>query len=129
MKAEVKELWVNALLSGEYVQATGKLHSIEMGQTGFCCLGVLCDLAVQQRIIKPPKVSDTQYDTVMFYGHQEAHELLPYEVMEWAEIDSDNGTFEAIWADMTCKTVASLVDLNDGGKTFIELAEYIKEYF
>lgn len=129
MNPQVKEMWIKALQTGQYAQATGKLHAIEDGQAGFCCLGVLCDLAVREGVINPPKVDDTHYDTIMYYGQEEAHELLPYEVMTWAELDSDNGNFEQSWDDTIVKTITSLVDLNDGGKTFMELAEYIKEYF
>ena len=43
MKPEIKKQWVQALRSGEYKQGRGQL---KQGAT-FCCLGVLCDLAVQ----------------------------------------------------------------------------------
>lgn len=35
----IKDIWLKALRSGEYVQAKGALRT----QSGFCCLGVLCD--------------------------------------------------------------------------------------
>jgi hypothetical protein len=41
MQAELKEKWVAALRSGEYAQTKGVLRDKE----GFCCLGVLCDVA------------------------------------------------------------------------------------
>lgn len=41
MKAELKARWLTALRSGTYVQAREHLHTPE----GFCCLGVLCDVA------------------------------------------------------------------------------------
>ena len=40
MNQQIKQLWVNALRSGEYKQATGRLRKND----GYCCLGVLCDL-------------------------------------------------------------------------------------
>lgn len=43
------EKWVTALESGEYKQINGKLSDGE----GFCCLGVLCELAVQEGVIEP----------------------------------------------------------------------------
>ena len=42
-REEVVKLWVAALRSGEYEQAQGQLWSGD----GFCCLGVLCDLAAR----------------------------------------------------------------------------------
>lgn len=45
MNARIKKLWIKALHSGEYKQATGALRVLDSnGITGFCCLGVLCDL-------------------------------------------------------------------------------------
>jgi hypothetical protein len=37
----VYQLWIDALRSGKYKQTQGTLKNDE----GFCCLGVLCDLA------------------------------------------------------------------------------------
>lgn len=42
-REEVIKMWVAALRSGEYEQARYQLNSGK----GFCCLGVLCDLAVK----------------------------------------------------------------------------------
>jgi hypothetical protein len=45
----LKAEWVAALRSGEYRQGKNSLRckSIENGQYEYCCLGVLCDLAVK----------------------------------------------------------------------------------
>jgi len=43
MKLEVKKLWIEALRSGKYEQGRGALNK----DGKFCCLGVLCDLAVK----------------------------------------------------------------------------------
>ena len=43
MNAEVKELWLKALRSGDYPQAKNAMRDINTG--GFCCLGVLCDIS------------------------------------------------------------------------------------
>ena len=42
-REEVIKRWVAALRSGEYKQARHALKT----DTGFCCLGVLCDLAAK----------------------------------------------------------------------------------
>lgn len=38
--AELRDRWVRALRSGDYKQTKGRLRT----ESGFCCLGVLCDL-------------------------------------------------------------------------------------
>lgn len=45
MDKELKEKWVTALRSGEYRQTTGELKD----EYGYCCLGVLCDIANVKR--------------------------------------------------------------------------------
>lgn len=40
LPAHFKDLWLEALRSGEYKQVRGFLHT----DKGFCCLGVACDL-------------------------------------------------------------------------------------
>lgn len=45
MKAEYKQRWVEALRSGDYEQATGKLTIVDdNGNKSHCCLGLLCEL-------------------------------------------------------------------------------------
>lgn len=41
MKTITKQDWIDALRSGKYKQASGRLK----GPDGFCCLGVACELA------------------------------------------------------------------------------------
>lgn len=49
MKAVWKKRWLKALRSGEYEQAVHRLRAVTVGPVkkveGFCCLGVLCDIA------------------------------------------------------------------------------------
>lgn len=51
MKVEIAERLVEALRSGEYVQGRNKLTGYDRGIKKFCCLGVLCDLAVNDNVI------------------------------------------------------------------------------
>jgi hypothetical protein len=46
---EVKAAWLQALRSGEYEQGTETLRTYE---DTYCCLGVLCELAVQANVIQ-----------------------------------------------------------------------------
>lgn len=51
LKQDIKQKWVAALRSGEYVQGRAKLRS---GDDQFCCLGVLCDVLVQDGELPEP---------------------------------------------------------------------------
>ncbi len=44
MNQRIKEMWVKALKSDEYIQGQGALRKVMDGITGHCCLGVLCDI-------------------------------------------------------------------------------------
>lgn len=71
---DVLEKWIAALRSGDYKQGTGYLALKEGDDTKYCCLGVLCELAVKEGIIPPglqiedrPKVyADTDGEGVYY---------------------------------------------------------------
>ena len=49
MKEEIKQQWIAALRSGQYVQGRGVLHEVPAeGPPKFCVLGVLCDLVREE---------------------------------------------------------------------------------
>jgi len=54
MDAELKQKWIDALRSGEYVQGKYKLRS---ASEYWCCLGVLCDVCGKGEWIKGDEVS------------------------------------------------------------------------
>lgn len=108
MNPEIKQQWVAALRSGEYKQGDAYLRQGD----SFCCLGVLCDVAVKAGLnvhVKSSAVS-TLYD-----GHSA---FLPDSVQDWAGLAS-------------CDPRAGNMELstrNDTGSTFEEIADLIDEY-
>jgi hypothetical protein len=119
MNKAIKRRWVKALRSGEYKQTKGALRA----DSGYCCLGVLCDLAEKEGIV----VSEHKYghaDGMIGYrhpdhpagGHLEAG-VLPQAVREWAGLSQDNpeikGTALSAWNDQfeaPFATIARLVE-------------------
>lgn len=54
MNTELIRKWVTALRSGKFTQARTKLARINAdGTMSYCCLGVLCEIAVADGIIEP----------------------------------------------------------------------------
>ena len=114
---EVRKQWVEALRSGKYKQSTTCLKS----KKGYCCLGVLCELAVEAGIVEPTLERDGQ---ASYNGYTH---FLPPEVKNWVRLKERCG----------CKTrderdATALWCLNDAGKTFTEIADIIEsddEYF
>lgn len=118
MKERVKDLWVEALLSGDYDQGRGYLRS----DKGFCCLGVLCDLAVEEGVGtwgKPGDVEVTTDRTARAFEPKDSESSawdLPPAVLEWAGIKTKTGLiFDT-----------SLADENDRGASFFDIAFVIE---
>lgn len=137
MKAEVANKWIEALRSGEYQQAEGQLRKcgdnweVDPSDSAYCCLGVLCDLYAQEH-------SHAEWggglDRGELFLSEEFH--LPREVREWAGMRSDNGNLgtETTIVHLTsdghpvAETSAdNLVDLNDSGASFAEIADVIAQ--
>lgn len=95
--------WVKALRSGKYKQAKKRLRF----NGGMCCLGVACDLAAKSLTLK---WNGTEFD-----GERKA---LPVSVQQWLGVKEDNPTANG----------ESLAELNDAGKDFEEIADFIEEH-
>lgn len=108
LKPDVKELWVAALKSGEYVQGRFSLRK----NSKFCCLGVLCDIAPFGEWDEALPDTPTSYLT-------EAPDTLnrkdfpPPSVLQWAGLSV-----------LECHDLATLND--DEGADFEGIANYIK---
>lgn len=123
MNPKVKARWVKALRSGRYKQGKRSLRRKVQGTRTtdkFCCLGVLCDLAVQARVI--PKAELDSLDGVYGYGKGEDKNsgVLPQAVAEWAGLNSSSGVYGA----------GSLTTDNDAlDRDFYQIAQIIEERF
>lgn len=128
MNEEIKAQWTAALRSGEYEQGREYLSS----DGKFCCLGVLCDLAVRAGIIE----QYTTYTPYTDYG-QGDDEILPSEVAAWAGLAGENrqnpvtnpeGIDGLLWSRRG-ERHPTLAELNDGGTPFAKIAEVIEAQF
>jgi hypothetical protein len=94
MDAGIRAQWTAALRSGEYPQGKHSLRS----SLGYCCMGVLCDLAVKAGVnvsAIPDAVGRWRYD-----GEQG---VLPLSVQQWAGLDISD----------PCVRLDPLSELND----------------
>lgn len=106
--------WVAALRSGKYKQGRGSLHDRD---NKFCCLGVLCDLAVKSRVIETPTIRGPRG-----YHYGDEWELLPARVADWVGLRAIDGNFTARNGVST-----SLITQNDTRhKNFQQIADLIE---
>jgi len=109
MDPKIKADWVAALRSGKYTQAQGRLRisagDDESNVDGYCCLGVICDVTqkrwVRQHTYWYALVGSELEPT--WYG------MLP------------KGAF-----GLTDNTIRHLANMNDSGKSFNEIADWIE---
>lgn len=145
MNPQVKEMWVKALRSGEYQQGRGELITMTDEHTKYCCLGVLCDLAMKEGIVNlQPATRYTQYEQRIrnFFGTEHEHnnglakfEILPPSVVHWAGLEDSNPAvysvrpeFEDDAEEQEDKYLVQMAELNDEyGYPFEILAKLIEE--
>ena len=131
MKREIRDQWTAALESGEYRQATDMLCNRKTG--GFCCLGVLTDLAVKAGIGEWR--DDDYYEERAFEWDGPdgkrlfESETLPPPVVEWAGLDKNNYTVDIEPVIIAGETCGNLTRVNDKGGTFKMIAKIIKEQY
>lgn len=116
--AERYVLWLEALESGQYVQGVGALRTARSPNPddnldGFCCLGVLCDLATKDGDGKWDAAScgfTCQFRDIHEYGHETHLPPLFRHMMGINEDQSD-----------------ALITMNDNSVPFKDIAKYIRE--
>jgi hypothetical protein len=109
MHPELKELWIEALLSGEIPQAKGRLRRTK----GMCCLGVLCE------VIEP---------RAWFFGEDGWTWLLDEATSFATNLWADSGDSFPLHEKLGIPghVHVDLQNMNDQGKSFQEIANYIK---
>ncbi len=108
----LQQAWVDALRSGKYKQGKKLLRDGDQ----HCCLGVLCELAVEARVTKRIGSSTD----VCGYGDNNVTNFPPSEVQDWIGLRSVQGLIPS--------TSLTLTTINDHGKPFDEIATIIETY-
>lgn len=107
--------WVEALESGRYKQVDKRLR---VGNS-FCCLGVVCDLYDQS-------LWGGCGDEYYFYSGQSKE--LSNEVTDWIGLRENDGTPWLEKARERNKELTSLINMNDSGMSFADIAKVLREH-
>lgn len=81
----IRDQWVAALRSGEFIQGFGRLYTDD-GR--YCCLGVLCELARRAGVVKLNEITREFYSSGQKADTSSSH--LPKAVREWAGLRAPN---------------------------------------
>lgn len=119
MDPEIKKAWVEALRSGRYQQGKGALHRKGLPDDQFCCLGVLCELAVEAG--QAERFEHAGGLLVFYRAGNRLSGFLPDGVAVWAGLTSSTPRVEVV-----PNVISNLVDLNDEGMSFTEIADLIE---
>lgn len=117
MNTEIKEKWLKALRSGEYIQTTGILKD----DRGYCCLGVLCDLYRKDKNIQG---FDNEKGIFIDLFENKSNEILTDDVMLWAGLDNRDPAVSLGLKEFFSNTLSNL---NDNGESFNEIADLIEQ--
>jgi len=118
MDPQIRARWVAALRSGEYEQGREVLRS---GDT-FCCLGVLCELAIQDGALAPPSRGENGN---WLYGGTD--DYLPDAVQNWAGLTARNPYVTVKGAREPLAILNDQGGLDDDGPwTFAQIADLIE---
>jgi hypothetical protein len=129
MRGDILEEWCEALESGRYKQTREVLKDAN----GYCCLGVLCDIASKHGFGGWHEDEDDDGHPLEQYhwwadGDSE-RELLPGTVYEWAGVIAPDEIAPSVWA---CGKLRALTELNDGSweidaLTFTQIAALLRQ--
>lgn len=130
MNPEIKQRWLTALRSGKYKQGIGRLKTRQdAGPVRHCCLGVLCDLAVEAGVVGNTlrlRMINGAEELTWRYGEEGEVNYLPPEVEKWAGLARSTAIFAPVIGEEGTVPTA-LSSLNDSGTTFEEIANLIEE--
>lgn len=119
MNAEIRDGWTAALRSGYYPQARQALYDGE----GYCCLGVLCELARLSGVDVPLEYEEFEGEDEEMGGEWRFGgdaEYLPEPVKNWAGLDDCD---PLVWAGRRRQPLAFLNDSEEW--SFAQIADAI----
>lgn len=140
MNPDIKERWVSALRSGRYPKGTLRLNN---NGEGFCCLGVLCEIAVEDQVVFTKLEGDDVFYTSKLDPRDSNSALAPEAVSNWAGLEGANpyvtvsqglinkypDLYNAIPPEdfVDGRVRYSLAGLNDSHVSFDDIADLIEE--
>lgn len=140
MKKEIATKWTAKLRDPEIQQGHSVLCNVRKDGAGnitknYCCLGVLCEVAIENGLDITVEDRFDAYDRgERTYNEQDSY--LPESVQEWAGMHSNSGESRRD-SDGNLQRITvggidgygNLAEANDDSATFPEIADWIDEHY
>jgi hypothetical protein len=123
--------WLEALRSGNYIQAESALHACDNGVESYCCIGILDEVVYGTQWYEP----DVDHDGYFEYVDDEGESTL-MGADRVADMDLDKHLnkverkyFENMGVEVAgpINRIGILATVNDMGHTFESIADYVEE--
>lgn len=128
LEPAAKNEWLKALRSGNYQQATHVLCRLRDDQYSYCCLGVLANYNdipfLDDDVVTIDRGEDNS--RIMGFNGYEAETMLPDDWFTKFIVDLNDRDKDKLERE-THDLQAHLADMNDTGKSFSEIADWIEE--
>lgn len=118
MDKVMKRRWLKALRNDKYKQTTGTLCRGEGENREYCCLGVLCDLYKTTELGKKARAKWVENGDTDLIGFRLSSTV--FTRMPSVSIRKNLG--------LLSKEADTLADMNDCGKSFKQIANYIEKH-
>lgn len=130
------DLWTTALESGEYTQGKGYLRKSVDGEDEFCCLGVLCDIAIKDGLKLDTSTKSEDAETFTVHVYEGTTSALPSSVREHfgiGEYSAVRSSYARMWDEeygLSCHRLITHNDAHDNDpqhRTFPQIAKILRE--
>jgi len=126
---EAIQKWVNALRSGRFIQRRGALRIDVPHRSEYCCLGVACEVAIENGVDVKRKMETRVSDhgnVIESWAYDDEIYFLPPSVVKWLGLKSRNPFVDYDKFPNGCPLTVA----NDGEfLSFGDIAEVIEKTF
>lgn len=126
MNQEVCKKWVNAMRHGNYRQGWGALKQENDDGFCYCPLGVLCDIAEQDRVVRSSPWIDATWQYHSLGSPVTDTGFLPAVVQEWADLSTSSPMLEH---NGKLHRITSLNDNPDLSLDFQDFADMVEKAY
>lgn len=144
MQEDIKTEWIDRLRSGKYLQGKGFLRQRELGAVKHCCLGILCEMAIEAGVTAIVEQRSEEDRCVTMFGNPSSaygdvlEEGIPTPsyaktllyTVPWNADKSPSYLPKAVaeWAELTANQQYVLARMNDELTPFDDIADHIKNH-